>query len=188
MIEMIEVELKFAVESLEDLRSQLESLGAQSNGQLVQEDEYLNDPKRDFARTDQALRIRRTGEQYFLTYKGPNLDAVAKIRKEIEIPLVDACCSEQLREVFLEMDFVSVAKVSKRRESMLLRWQQQRVEASLDDVHELGGFCELETVVESEQQAAAAKETLMSLANELGLLTPIRTSYLVLLLTKRGQI
>ena len=49
-------------------------------------DHYLNAPDRDFARTDEALRLRRIGENTFLTYKGPRRDAASKTRTEVEVP------------------------------------------------------------------------------------------------------
>ena len=44
-------------------------------------------PCRDFAQTDEALRIRTVGDTSFVTYKGPKLDATTKTRRELELPL-----------------------------------------------------------------------------------------------------
>ena len=41
----------------------------------------------NYAKLDIAVRIRQCNEKFWLTYKGPNLDSAAKIRKEIEMPL-----------------------------------------------------------------------------------------------------
>ena len=48
---MIEVEFKFPVSSLEEIRHQLQSLGAISKGVSIQTDEYFNDPKRKLRKT-----------------------------------------------------------------------------------------------------------------------------------------
>ena len=149
---MIEVELKFPVESLDETRHRLMDLGATPRSFLIQTDEYLNDPLRDFAKLDMALRIRRSDDQYVLTFKGPNLDSLAKIRQEIELPLSDESAAGQLKQVFEGIGFFSVAKVLKRREELSLKWNDKSVKICLDDVKEVGGFVELELVVENESK------------------------------------
>src|ERR1700688_1176895 len=53
----------------------------------VQVDRYYAHPARDFAQTDEALRIRRIGQANYVTYKGPKLDTTTKTRRELELPL-----------------------------------------------------------------------------------------------------
>ena len=185
---MFEVELKFPVDSLESLRGCLLGMGAIAQLRSEQSDEYLNDPLRDFATTDQALRIRSSNGINYLTYKGPNLDPQAKIRLELEMPLASKQAADVLKAVFLQMNFVSVANVVKHRETLTLHWHDEQVEVCLDEVDELGGFCELEIVVDDESAREKAKQKLLALAEALGLENPIRTSYLELLLDKRGQV
>lgn len=185
---MIEVELKFPVESLDETRHRLMDLGATPRSFLIQTDEYLNDPLRDFAKLDMALRIRRSDDQYVLTFKGPNLDSLAKIRQEIELPLSDESAAGQLKQVFEGIGFFSVAKVLKRREELSLKWNDKSVKICLDDVKEVGGFVELELVVENESKMLDAKQVLVGLAEAIGLTGAIRTSYLHLLLRNRGQL
>ena len=84
----IEVEFKFPVDSLAQLRETLLGLGAKPVKVSEQVDEYFNDPLRDFAKMDIALRVRQSDGKFWLTFKGPNLDPSAKIRTEIETPLV----------------------------------------------------------------------------------------------------
>lgn len=67
---MIEVELKFPVASIEEIRSHLQSLGAISEGVSIQADEYFNDPKRNYAKLDIAVRIRQSDDEFWLTFKG----------------------------------------------------------------------------------------------------------------------
>ncbi|MEL7497403.1 MAG: class IV adenylate cyclase [Planctomycetota bacterium] len=184
----IEVEFKFPVDSLEAIRSKLESLGATSIDSCIQQDEYLNDPLRDFAKLDIALRIRQVDDQYWLTFKGPNLDPDAKIRREIETSLLNQQAAEELRDTFLSIGFYSVATVSKKRECMSLVWQHLLVEASLDEVDEVGPFVELEILVHHEAEVEGAKNCLQSLSAELELVNSTRTSYLAMLLKNRGQL
>ena len=188
---MIEVELKFPIqapETLDSVRIRFVASGAVAGHVHVQSDEYLNDPLRDFAKQDKALRIRGQDGRYFMTFKGPGQDAVAKIRREIEMPLESVQCADQLKEAFLGIGFVSVATVSKRRETMTLDWQGKAVEVCLDEVENVGSFVELEQVVEDDGGVDSAKQILLSLAEEVGLSGPIRTSYLEMLLDRRGQL
>lgn len=188
MSDAIEVEFKFPVESIDDVRQQVLDLGAKCKKTTIQVDEYLNDPLRDFAKMDLALRIRRSDDQYFVTFKGPNLDSAAKIRTEIETPMVDGVAANMIRDTFLGIGFFSVASVEKNRETLELVWQGHKVEVCLDAVAEVGQFVEIELVVGNRSEMDAAKAALESLAEKLGLTDSIRTSYLELLLRQRGDI
>src|ERR1051326_512799 len=86
---MLEVEVKFPCLDLGDLTTRLGQIGAAHVADRTDEDHYFNAPDRDFARTDEALRVRQIGDHNFVTYKGPRLDAQTKTRKEIEVPLED---------------------------------------------------------------------------------------------------
>ena len=185
---MIEVEFKFPVDSLDSVRKKCLQMGAMVGETSVQSDEYINDPVRDFAKQDKALRIRTDNGKPLLTFKGPNLDPTAKIRQEIEMPLGDEATAEQIKDVFFGIGFFSVAKVCKRRETLELKWQDTMVHVCLDDVEEVGGFVELELVVEDDGNIEEAKNLLNSLADALGLSGSIRTSYLELLLKNRGML
>ena len=85
----IEVEQKFRATHSAELLARLERMGAVFAEPVVQVDLYFAHPARDFAQTDEALRIRRVGERNFVTYKGPKLDAMTKTRRELELPLAD---------------------------------------------------------------------------------------------------
>lgn len=183
----IEIEYKFPVPDLSAIRQSLRQLGGTEFRTSVHSDEYLNDPLRDFAKMDIALRIRRSDDQFFLTYKGPNLDTAAKIRSEIETPLAGAEAAEQIKQSLLGIGFYSVASVKKTRESLALPWQGQQVEICLDAVDGVGNFVELEIVVETAAEKENAKSVLESLATKLELSGSIRTSYLDLLLKQRGD-
>lgn len=185
---MIEVELKYPVPSLESIRGEFLNLGAIKGQTIVQSDEYLNDPLRDFAKLDLALRIRHSDDEVVLTFKGPNLDETAKIRQETEIPLADQNAADQIKQVFLGIGFRSLEKVVKRREQLDLNWQDRDINICLDEVNELGGFVELELVVDIESAVPEAKSTLLNLAELVGLTGPIRTSYLAMLLENREEL
>ena len=85
---MIEVEVKAKIDNFEDMRKKLNDLGAIKTKEEFQEDIYFNSPIVDFAKTDEALRIRTTKQgdekHIFITYKGAKIDSESKTREEIE--------------------------------------------------------------------------------------------------------
>ncbi len=177
-----EVEQKFPVADLSALERKLVSTGATFADTIVQVDRYLAHPSRDFACTDEALRIRQVGDANFITYKGPKIDATTKTRKEIELSLHDGGEeAERWGTLLGALGFVPVAEVRKRRRCGRLVWQNAVVEIALDQVDDLGEFVELELSVE-EASVDAAKAKIQSLADELGLSGAERRSYLELLL------
>ncbi len=179
-----EVEQKFSVSDLAAVRQRLVELGATMSPPLDQADTYFSHPARDFAQTDEALRLRRAGERNCITYKGPKLDAATKTRRELELPLADGeTAFEQYAELLLVLGFGRVATVHKRREPGRLNWHGHEVEASLDVVEQVGSFVELE-IGTGQTGLLAAKEAIASLAKQLGLVESQRRSYLELLLSR----
>jgi adenylate cyclase class 2 len=180
-----EVEQKFKVPDLTAIAERLIALGAKPGEPQLQVDQYFNHPARDFGQTDEALRIRRVGENNYLTYKGPKLDATTKTRREIEAPIgVGESTAEQFAELLELLGFRRVAEVRKRRRHATLVRSDRTIEIVLDDVEHVGSFVELECVTD-ETHMEAAKEAIASLANELGLRENERKSYLEQLLGRR---
>jgi adenylate cyclase class 2 len=180
-----EVEQKFRAEHRPELIARLERLGAKFNKPIVQVDQYFAHPSRDFAKTDEALRIRRVGEENFVTYKGPKLDTTTKTRRELELPLPSgAKRAGEFAELFKALGFSPVAEVRKNRRTANVAWRDEEVEVALDDVDGLGQFVELEISTEAESPDAA-REVVVSLAKELGLDGVERRSYLELLLAEK---
>jgi adenylate cyclase class 2 len=93
-----------------------------------------------------------------------------------------------MNEIFLGLGMHSVAKVTKAREAISLRWQGASVEVCLDAVEEVGKFVELEIVAKTQADVPAAKEKLEALAEKFGLQGSTTTSYLEMLLKARGQL
>jgi adenylate cyclase, class 2 len=177
-----EVEQKFVLPHPADIERKLSSLGARAAGQCAQVDCYYSHPARDFAQTDEALRIRQVDGQALVTYKGPKIDRETKTRQEIELPLpAGATTAEDFGRLFAALGFAPVGEVRKRRRTFHLVWQGEEVEAALDEVAGLGHFVELE-ISASDQTLDAARRALASLAARLELGTSERRSYLELLL------
>jgi adenylate cyclase class 2 len=178
----LEVEQKFRVASLAEIRQRVVELGAVFAPPIEQADTYFAHPARDFARTDEALRLRRVGETNYITYKGRKLDLETKTRRELELPLPAGAKSfDQYTELLLALGFGQVATVRKRREPGRLVWEGLPVEIALDVVEGLGDFVELEVGAE-EINLPAAKAAIAGLSRQLGLSAGERRSYLELLL------
>jgi adenylate cyclase class 2 len=178
--------MKFPVADLGMVEALLRQV-ARSGPTLDEADHYFNAPDRDFARTDEALRLRRIGPGNLVTYKGPKQDAQTKTRTEIEVPLADG---DRVADAFARLltclGYRSVLVVRKRRQLYYLDREGVGVEVCLDDVAQLGQFVELEIVTAAEK-LDQSRAVLMQLAEELGLTGSERRSYLEMLLEKKGS-
>ena len=179
---MFEVEQKFRVNGFDPIEVKLREMRAVFEEPVEQVDHYFAHPARDFAATDEALRIRQVGPDNFITYKGPKIDSATKTRREIELPIAAGeRCAAQLSELLQELSFSPVATVRKMRRQASLPWGGWKFLVALDDVEQVGKFVELEVTAE-ERQLDEAREKLHTLAARLSLLDVVRTSYLELLL------
>jgi adenylate cyclase class 2 len=187
---MYEVELKVRADH-DPVRERLRELGADPAGAVEQVDTYFDHPGREFAETDEALRVREvrplddgedaaTGDaaataETRVTYKGPLVDDVSKTREEIETGVDDRGAVETILE---RLSFEPAATVRKRRE----RFRLDGYTVTLDDVEGLATFVEVEREVA--EGVDAAREGAVETLDRLGLDPDdgIRTSYLGLLL------
>jgi pantoate--beta-alanine ligase len=183
---MLEVEVKYRVADLAPLEKKLASWQGPTVRREV--DQYFNAPDRDFARTDEAFRIRRVDDKNVLTYKGPKRDAQTKTRFELELPLADGeHAAAQWRELLVKLGYRPSGIVAKTRRLYRLQRDGFEIQAALDLVEELGAYAELE-VVAPESDFPAAKALVLNIAEELGLTNPERQSYLQLLLSSQKTV
>jgi adenylate cyclase class 2 len=181
-----EVEMKFPVAEMALLESRLLAHGATISQPQTEVDVYFAHPARDFAQTDEALRIRRKGQSNFITYKGPKIDPTTKTRHEIDLPLpLGEETAQAWTGMLIALGFRVVGEVRKSRRKAHVVWQEQSVEASLDEIEQLGTFAELELVVESDG-VDAAKACIATLAEDLGLKKSERRSYLELIIEEKS--
>ncbi|SNZ06250.1 adenylate cyclase [Natronoarchaeum philippinense] len=180
---MYEVEIKVRADH-DAVRSRLAALDAGKQTRVRQVDTYFDAPHREFAETDEALRVRRVRDldadgadaEARITYKGPLLDAESKSREEFETG-VDA--GDTATEIFERLGFEPAATVEKDRTV----YELDGYHVTLDAVDGLGEFVEVETERES-GDIAEARDGARDLLDDLGLDADeqIRTSYLGLLL------
>lgn len=190
---MYEVEVKLRADH-GTVESALDAAGAEYVDSVVQEDTYYDAPHRDFAETDEALRIRRernpeagddgSDEEFEtakITYKGPLLEAESKSREEHETTVAD---DEAAKGIFDGLGFEPAAAVRKER----AHYRLDGYTVTLDRVDGLGEFVEVETETEDDD-IEAAREGARAVLDDLGLdpTEQIRTSYLGLLLDGDGD-
>ncbi len=188
---MYEVEIKFPVADPAAVEARLIALAARFRDPVEQADSYFAHPCRDFARTDEALRLRRDGDDVKITWKGPRIDTATKTRREIELDLGVAAAGDprppadatllDWTQLLEALGFRSVLTVKKRRRPARVPWQGAEVDVAVDSVAGLGDYLELELLARP-GEVPQARAILESLARELGCTNPERRSYLELLL------
>ena len=172
---MIEVEVKARIDSFEEIEEKLKTIGAEKTKTEFQEDIYFQSPIVDFAKTDEALRIRTTNSQTFITYKGPKLNEKAKTRKEVEMAIESA---EKARDIFEEVGFTPARIVRKNR----LYYTYENFEISLDDVEGLPPYMEIEVALPDSEDYSEAQNRIFELFARLDITEGFeRTSYMELL-------
>ena len=193
---MYEVEIKVPAD-VEAVRDRLRDAGAERVDARRQRDVYYDAPHRDFAETDEALRLRResplpdgigsdaetpsaadpAAETTKVTYKGPLLDAGSKTRVEHETAVDDG---EAMADALSGLGFEPAAVVEKRREF----WSFAGFTVTLDAVDGVGEFVEIEREVDDEDAIESTRDDALEALDRLGLDgdSQVRTSYLELLL------
>lgn len=182
---MIEVEVKAKIKNFDLIKNQLDKIGVEKTHLEHQEDKYFNSPVRDFAKTDEALRIREVtiaeSSETFITYKGPKIDENSKIRKEVEVKIED---SNKIIDILKSLSFIEAKKVIKDR--TIYKLGQYII--SLDDVAGLGPYMEIETDLEEGSGYQAEVEKIFDIFKKLGIVDGFeRTSYLELLELKKEK-
>lgn len=172
---MIEVEVKARIISFEEMESRLEELGAHKSKTEFQEDIYFQSPIVDFGETDEALRVRTTNNDIFITYKGPKLNSQAKTRKEVEMKIESA---EKAADIFTEIGFKPARIVKKNRQY----YHYKNFEITLDDIEGLPPYMEIEIAMDDGEDYDDAQKSIFELFERLGITDGFeRTSYMELL-------
>ena len=133
----VEYEVKLSGEP-ELLRKQLGQLGAEPcSPRLLEDDLVLDTADRALVAAAQVLRLRRRGQEYLLTLKGPVSDEVSvKAREEWQSPVEDGVA---MLAVFERLGYEVAIRYQKYRTLYMIG----DVIASLDETP-LGCFVELE--------------------------------------------
>lgn len=179
---LFEVEIKAPLDEIESIEKKLHDLGAIFQAKIRQSDIYFQHPNRNFAITDEALRIRETDQSAFLTYKGPKIDSTTKTREEIELEIENP---KYFEEILKRLGFITVIRVNKSRKIYNL----DKFTICLDSVNELGFFIEIETEVLQYSDIPLAKDEAFSILKQLNIPRKKleRLSYLELLYLKKSS-
>lgn len=172
---MIEVEVKARITSFKEMEDKLNRLGAVKSKDEFQQDIYFASPIVDFGKTDEALRIRTTNNDTFITYKGPKLNDKAKTRKEVEMSIESAA---KAKDIFTEIGFNEARTVRKNRQY----YTYKNFEITLDDVEGLPPYMEIEIALDDNEDYSNAQNKIFELFEKLGITDGFeRTSYMELL-------
>ncbi len=155
----MEVEVKLEIRDPQVVESKLK--GFEFLGERVEEDTYFNFDCvggccRDFAKTDEAIRVRRKNGEIILTYKGPRKGEGIKAREEIEVKVDNF---ENLVKLLEKLCLKPVITIRKKRKE----WKVKNFKVTLDYVEGLGWFVEIEGMGSPEE----LKEKIERLAREL---------------------
>ena len=183
-----EVEIKYRLEDAETLARRLRAEGALERPEVGHRDLYLAHPARDFAATDEALRLRAEGESNHVTYKGPKRGGPTKTREELEVPFEPGPeASSRMALVFEHLGFLPVAEVAKFRRAFSLEHEGRALTVTIDRADGLGTFAEVEALAANAEDLSAAQEAVIDLAARLGLWEVEPRSYLRMTLESGGQ-
>lgn len=175
---MLEIEIKVQIEERAAIRERILASGGKLLEKGIEFDAYYTSPNRDFAQTDEALRLRNAGNIALLTYKGPKTGpGPYKAREELNVRIES---SDMMDAILDRIGFVHTAGVRKYRESYRLG----QATVTLDEVDDLGTFAEIEAAGNLGQEDA--EKEIERIAGELGITGErITRSYLELLLEKQ---
>ncbi len=184
---MYEVEIKYRVgERVEKLVQKLLEKKCKLAYRIDEVDIYFSHPCKDFAKTDEALRLRierrDNSETCVLTYKGPRIKSEGKTREEISIEIDNM---ENCIKILEKLGFRKVIEIVKHRQV----FEKENLTITLDQVEELGNFVEIECVTNSEQLVEHCIRDIKNFAKEIGLEDSmiVDKTYLELMLEKRGS-
>ena len=183
---MLEIEMKFPVSDFAPIVAKLKKWKARQEETLEEADHYHNAPDRDFAKTDEAFRLRRCGPTNVVTYKGPRHPGQTKTRTEIEVALASGDePAEDFCRLLAHLGYRAVAVVRKMRVCYYFERGDFGLQVCLDEVDEVGRYVEVEIVAPKAQKAAAEK-VLLEVVADLELKNSERRSYLEMLLHNTG--
>jgi adenylate cyclase, class 2 len=184
----IEVEIKFRVSDPVALAERVRQRGAEPVAMSTQMDTYFSHPTRDFAETDEVLRIRSGPAGNQLTFKGPKWSGPTKTREEIEVEFAAGPEeSHRMARLLDRLGFETIAVVGKGRTTFRLKVADRTLVVALDEAWTLGHFAEVETIAPSEADVASAQQAVLTLARELGLTEVEPRSYLRMVLERKTE-
>ncbi len=158
---MREIELKFKVENLEGIISQLESFGCKIGTPIFQNDRIFVEDLNNVESKEGSvwLRLRKLNDKIELNYKKQG--AIKAESQEIEF---EVSSYEKANDLLTALGFKPWVQVNKVR-----RYTKYKdCNICIDQVERLGNFVELELLIE-EQDDINYEEKLFTIASELNI-------------------
>lgn len=167
---MIEVEIKVKLSEKEftEIETKLKALGFSFEKKMQEIDIYYNGIDRNFAVTDEALRIRTSKNlnthtiQSYVTYKGKKLDTISKTRLEYDIAVEDG---PTMNNLLKSLGFAEVYTVEKTRDY----YNYENIHACVDYVQNVGHYVELEKIIAQDGEKNSVLDELFLLLTKLGI-------------------
>ncbi|MFX1314562.1 MAG: class IV adenylate cyclase [Promethearchaeota archaeon] len=192
---MLEVEIKAEILDPNLIIKKFKEHNGVYKVSLLHEDTYFNLPKglRDFKKTDEALRLRKSIEfskinrekvqktTCFITYKGKKIDSITKSREEIEVKIEDL---DKMKDLLKVLGFQEIFTVKKERELYDFKFKNYRIKALVDYLPILKQhFIEVEIISDSIEDLEVCREKLFDFLSLFGIKKEesIRKSYLELI-------
>jgi len=156
---VLEIEVKAPITNLQTIKNRIKEIGGKILFKGQQIDIYFQHPCKNFEETDEALRIRKIGEEAYLTYKGSRIKSNLKARLEIETPIPDF---NSMKKILLKLGFKPVMEIRKNRET----WLIDNMRINLDEVEKLGKFIEIEVI---SKEIEEGEKKILGLLKKLGI-------------------
>jgi len=134
-----EKELKFKLSNIDPIIEKIKELGFEELGENEQEDIYFDSIDNKLLKEGKALRIRKEGNRFYLTFKSKALSRKPKIRKEINMELNETQVIK-LKEILKSLGYNEVLKIIKKRRE----FKRKDFRIAIDKVEGLGVFLEIE--------------------------------------------
>jgi len=107
-----EVEIKFVIHHLEEIRENLQRVGFKEDTPRTHEMNTLYDHHEELRSRGEILRIRKYGDRWTVTHKSKGENARHKTRRETETKVQDG---EALDQIFRALGYVPVFRYEKFR-------------------------------------------------------------------------
>lgn len=171
--------MKAKINDKKEVLEKINEIGGEYSHTEKQHDIYYNAPNKDYAKTDEALRIREIpdgdGFKRILTYKGPKIDTKSKTRKEVEVTIND---TDNMNEILLNIGFKPSAIVNKIRRV----FNYKNYTITLDKLDKLGYYMEIEFIAKEGSNIEEIRNNIIKIFEKLGITSGFeRVSYLELL-------
>lgn len=145
---MYETEIKFKVDSLEEIKQKLLQLNAEQKNNCLETNYCYDTEDKKFHQKDHLLRLRKAGNKITLTFKGEReFDGKLKKRKEIEVNVEDF---DKTKNILEHLGFSLYRIWEKDREIFLL----DNTEIVLEKIPFTGSYIEIEGSAENIEMVA----------------------------------